>query len=163
MEIEKILNLIGADQLAPRDQGQIRELIEVLIETPENAAALERLLFLIGANKLDPETIQTVTENLQAVIEVASRELLASISKTDLARRKIKREYLTKINESSVGDPDIANLSNQMPVKKNSYKWDHGFGSDVMKQRKEKSKVTDYKWDKDVGLSPLSGKTYKVK
>jgi hypothetical protein len=147
--------------LEPALQGQVRELIGVLIETPENAAALERLLMLIGANKLDSETQETVTENLQAAIDLAAKQLLETIGKGEVERRRVKRLYLVKVNESK-GDPDIARLSKQLPRRKSEYRWDHGFGSDVMKQGKNKPKVSDYKWEKD-GLTPLSGKTYKVK
>jgi hypothetical protein len=161
MDIENILSLVGADKLEPALQGQVRELIGVLIEVPENAAALERLLILIGADKLDLETQETVTENLRAAIDLAAKKLLENIGKGELERRKVKRLYLAKVNESA-GDPDISRLSKQLPRKKAEYRWDHGFGSDVMRQSKNKPKVSDYKWEKDC-LSPLSGKTYKVK
>ncbi len=161
MEIEKILSLIGADKLEPELQSQVKELIEVLIETPENAVALERLLMLIGADKLDPDTQEKVSENLQVVIDKAAKKLLEAIGKGELERRRVKRLYLAKVNESS-GDPDIARLSKHLPKKKEEYRWDHGFGSEVMKSDNNKPKVSDYKWEKD-GLTPLSGKTYKVK
>lgn len=157
MDINKILSLINADQLPPETQGEIKELIGALIETPENAAALERILFLIGVNKLDPETQEKVSENLIAVIDMAAKSLLESIGRGELERRRIKREYLSRVNENK--DQSINEFAKQRPVKKQEFKWD---SLDPMRFDKRKPKITDYRWTKD-GYSPLSGKTYKVK
>jgi hypothetical protein len=138
---------------------QVKELIEVLIEDPKNAAALERILFLLGVSKLDPDTQETVTENLQAVIDKAAKALLESIGKGEIERRKIKREYLSKVNESG-GDPDINKLAKQIPRKKSEFRWDTGIHSDPMKENKSKISKNQYKWVKGTGLSPLSGKNY---
>jgi hypothetical protein len=160
MDIEKVLSLIGADKLAPELQGQVKELIEVLIEDPKNAAALERILFLLGVSKLDPDTQETVTENLLAVIDKAAKALLESIGKGEIERRKVKREYLSKVNESS-GDAVITEYAKQRPKKVGEFKFDSGYGTDTMKENKGKISKHAFKWNKE-GLSPLSGKQYGV-
>jgi hypothetical protein len=159
MDIEQVLSLIGADKLAPELQGQVKELISILIENPENAAALERLLFLIRVPKLSTDTQETVTENLQAAISLAAKALLESIGKGETERRKITREYLSKVNESG-GDPDINKLAKLIPRKKSEFRWDTGIHSDHMKENKRKISKNQYKWVKGTGLSPLSGKNY---
>jgi hypothetical protein len=159
MDIEKVLSLIGPDKLAPELQGQVKELIEILIETPENAAALERILFLLGVSKLDPDTQETVTENLQAVIDKAAKALLESIGKGEIERRKIKREYLSRTNENS--DAAINEFAKQRPKKVGEFKFDSGYGTDTMKENRGKISKHAFKWNKE-GLSPLSGKQYGV-
>jgi hypothetical protein len=161
MDLDKILSLLNAEQLPQEIRGEVRELINILIEAPDNNGALARLLFLIGANKLDPDTQKTISENVMSLVDMAAKELLESIGAGEFGRRKIKRLYVTKINEN-ISDPDIARLSKQIPKKKSEYRWDHGFGSDYMKPSKVKPSVSDFKWHK-IGYSPLSGKTYRVK
>ena len=161
MDLEKIVSLINAEQLPQKIRGEVRELINVLIEAPDNKAALARLLFLIGANKLDPNTQKTISENIMSLIDMAAKELLETIGAGEVERRRIKHLYVTKMNEN-ISDPDIARFSKQVPKKKSEYCWDHGFGSDSMKSSKEKPKVSDFKWHK-TGYSPLSGKTYRAK
>jgi hypothetical protein len=160
MNIEKVLELLGIEKYPPDIERQIRELVSILIEQPENAQALETLLRILHVDKLDLETQKTVTENLQAAIDLAAKTLLERIGKPELERRKIKREYLAKINENS--DSAINEFSKKRPQKKEEYRFDSGYGSDPMRQTKNKPKLSDYKWTKD-GYSPLSGKAYKVK
>jgi hypothetical protein len=161
MDLSKILSLINAEQYPQEIRGEIKELINVLIEEPDNKGALARLLFLIGANKLDPDTQKTISENIMSLVEMAAKELLETIGAGEVNRRKIKRLYVTKMNEG-ISDPDIARLSKQVPKKKSEYRWDHGFGSDYMKPSKDKPSLSDFNWHK-TGYSPLSGKNYRVK
>jgi hypothetical protein len=96
---------------------------------------------------------------LLAAIDLAAKKLLETIGKGEVERRKVKRLYLAKVNESA-GDATINEFAKQRPQKKSEYRWNSGFGSDVMKQSKGKISKNSYRWNKGDGLSPLSGRTY---
>jgi hypothetical protein len=182
MDLSKILELIGADQLAPDAQGQIKECLEILISDPAYIPAMEKTLDLIGATKLDPDTQRTVRGNLRSVIDVAAKELLETVGsvkaaelrqvrRKDFEKRVISLLYCgvakdkTSLIENS--DQDIERLARTDSgkagkISKTNFKWDSGYGSEPFKATAEKViKASDFKWESD-GLSPLSGKTYRT-
>jgi hypothetical protein len=153
---QDIFDLVQTNKLLPHEKAEAEDCLLSVIES-NSQVALDRVIILTGANLLDRDKENKIRKNITEACALVAKNLGKDIKKI-----RINRLYGKQVNENT-SDPDINKLARQSPHIKNEYKWDHGILSDPMKPAsKGKVSKNQFKWKKD-GLSPLSGKTYKVK